>query len=103
MSRNSIAFSLMVMMVAISMCLIGAAAADREAPFPARYDASIVATTADLVVVDHNTQKMYVYGQHKGSWVLRSFTDLTQVGAVKLEPQGPAADEVDRALGREGG
>ena len=103
MFRKSIALCSLLVLVAISLGLLGAAAADRDPSSPGRYDASIMATTGDLVVVDHHTNKLHVYGQHDGSWVLRSSTDLMQVGQVKIEPQRPPKDLLDKALGREDG
>lgn len=92
-----------MMMVAVLIGVLTATAADPDASIAARYDASILATTGDLVVVDHHTQKMYIYAQYKGDWVMRSFTDLSQVGSVKIEPQAPPAAELKKALGRDDG
>ena len=79
--------------------LVAAGEGEAHGPVAGRYDASIIAT-GDLVVVDQHTGKLHIYGQHKQNWVLRSTTDLTQAGAVKIEPEHPSMEAVREAMGR---
>ncbi len=98
MSSKSTRFGISALLILGMVGFLGAAGEQRQ---PARYDASIIATTGDLVVVDHQTNKLFIYGQHHADWVLRSTTDLNQVGAVKIEPQHPPQDTLREALGRD--
>ena len=83
------------LIIAGVMVMIGASPAVEDSR---RYDASVVPMTSDIQIVDHQSNTLYVYGQHEGAFVLRMSLDLTRAGDIKIVPNHPPKDKVQEAL-----